>query len=239
MSRIVKTPFVFFRGNTNACARHPVIDRQFVIDVEKHIFYIDVKNERKIFGKDYGPEFYQVYGRISEIEDRFSTLESTVLSEEEINELVNLKIEQVINNETEISNKINGVIDKLSEVENQTVEIKETIETMSDKIEEIVETKQEKIINFSDTLKAENWNQFDDGDDSINEYYYTSSKIPANCAQITIVPEITTGEQYEIIADAVLFSSIEHIVKNETDYYVIRAKKIPNGDINVFISIVR
>lgn len=240
MAKIVKRPAIeIFRGNTAACARQPVKDRQFVIDTENHVFYIDIKNKRMLFGKDYGDEFYNVYGRIKEIEDRIGSIESTILTEEEINELVNLKIENVINNETEISNKINGIVDKLSEVETQTTELKTEVEKLSDEIIKVVETKQDKIINFSDVLKADQWNQFDDGDEAINEYYYTSDKIPENCTQITIVPEITTGEQYEIIADAVLFSSIEHTVRDGENYYVIRAKKIPAGDINVFISVIR
>lgn len=240
MAKIVPKPEIaIFRGNTEACKKHPIRDRQFVIDTEGKCFYIDIKTKRVLFGKDYGDEFYNIYGRITEIVDRIGSIESSILTEDEINELVNLKIENVINNEAEISNKINGVIDQLSNLETQTTEIQTQVEKLSDEVLEIIETKQDKILNFSDVLYADKWNLFDDGDEAINEYYYTSDKIPKNCVQITIVPEITTGEQYEIIADAVLFSSIEHVVKNDIDYYIIRAKKIPVGDINVFISVIR
>ena len=53
MSSIKKLPdLLVFRGNSDEIAKQPVIDRQLLFDIEKNIFYLDTKGQRKIYGQD-------------------------------------------------------------------------------------------------------------------------------------------------------------------------------------------
>ena len=88
MPSIKKLPdLLVFRGNSDEIAKQPVIDRQLLFDIEKNIFYLDTKGQRKIYGQDIS----KIEAAIQDIADKIK--DGTIVNQDDVNNMIDDAIE--------------------------------------------------------------------------------------------------------------------------------------------------
>lgn len=188
MATIKKLPgIVVFRGNTAEVKARPIIDRQFVFDVEKQEFFIDTNNKRVKCGQD------------------------------------NSRVEELIE----------GLQDK---IDSGDIVSKDDLDEI---IDSVVDSKQDKIKFFDDILLKAKWDLLStDGDNTVHEYYYQNPNIEFG-SELQITPATETLEDYNNVVKAELFPAIDTFTdSNGINYYLIRAKNIPEHDIKIHVSVM-